>query len=382
MRLQLILILAVATIHAATPTLGAIRWDAWTGSGNAVGAVVEQTLAPKQFHYRVPFFGVEVNDSTVTIDGTTQATMDQEIAYGHYAGLSYWAFLWYPHSSGLDEARLLYQSSPHKALIDYCLIIEAAHFNVDLSLDGMVQELGNATYFKVLGNRPLLYLLGSTGITVAMVDSLRAKAQAAGLGNPYIVLMRTGSETMSTLADLHLDAFSMYAVTWINNGVGYDSLARAEVAQWDWIGKSNAKKLVPHVTTGWDKRTRHLHLTPWEADPGANAWVQMPTPAQLASHVQEAMAWTQANPNVADANTVLIYAWNEHDEGGWLCPTLSMYDGAARIVALRAMLGLPDTLLPSSLASDSRRLGKPMQATPIHWYNLLGRTVAQPTTHR
>ena len=24
------------------------------------------------------------------------------------------------------------------------------------------------------------------------------------------------------------------------------------------------------------------------------------------------------------ANTVLMYAWNEHDEGGWICPTLKV----------------------------------------------------------
>jgi len=26
-------------------------------------------------------------------------------------------------------------------------------------------------------------------------------------------------------------------------------------------------------------------------------------------------------------NTALIYAWNEHDEGAWCCPTLTMKDG-------------------------------------------------------
>lgn len=24
------------------------------------------------------------------------------------------------------------------------------------------------------------------------------------------------------------------------------------------------------------------------------------------------------------ANTLIIYAWNEHDEGGWICPTLAV----------------------------------------------------------
>ena len=39
---------------------------------------------------------------------------------------------------------------------------------------------------------------------------------------------------------------------------------------------------------------------------------------------------------ISTANTVMIYAWNEFDEGGWLAPTLS--EGAARIDALAKVL--------------------------------------------
>ena len=49
---------------------------------------------------------------------------------------------------------------------------------------------------------------------------------------------------------------------------------------------------------------------------------------------------TQANPEVCPARTVIIYAWNEHDEGGWLCPTWSP-DGRPdrrRLEAIRKVL--------------------------------------------
>ena len=45
------------------------------------------------------------------------------------------------------------------------------------------------------------------------------------------------------------------------------------------------------------------------------------TPDEIAAHVRAAIAWTQANRDLNPANAVLIYAWNEHDEGGWLQPT-------------------------------------------------------------
>jgi hypothetical protein len=46
------------------------------------------------------------------------------------------------------------------------------------------------------------------------------------------------------------------------------------------------------------------------------------------------------NPDLTPANAVIIYAWNENDEGGWLIPTLDP-DGTPnleRIGAARAAL--------------------------------------------
>ena len=37
-----------------------------------------------------------------------------------------------------------------------------------------------------------------------------------------------------------------------------------------------------------------------------------------------ALQFTKTNPKRARANTVIGYAWNEHDEGGWLCPTIKV----------------------------------------------------------
>lgn len=303
-------------------TVGAIRWDAWTGSSNSVGRQVEVSLGPNQYHYRVPFYGKEISADSVNINACTQQIMDKEITYAANAGLDYWAFLWYPSASGLDQSRQLYQTSTLKQSIKYCLIVEAYNFNTNISIDNMVTEFSNPTYQKVLTNRPLLYLLGYSGIQKSDVDSLRARTVRAGLGTPYIVEMRVDG-VYTILATLGLDAFSMYATAWIGGGVQYDSLAKSDRGQWDWIGINNALPTVPHVTTGWDNRPRHDHLNNWQPDPGPDAWVQRPTAAQLSGHVAEAIAWNSAHPTVATANTVIVYAWNEFDEGGWLCPTIT-----------------------------------------------------------
>ncbi|MEI7776713.1 MAG: hypothetical protein WCK17_18290, partial [Verrucomicrobiota bacterium] len=64
------------------------------------------------------------------------------------------------------------------------------------------------------------------------------------------------------------------------------------------------------------------------------------SPAELAAHMREAVTWTEENSDINPTNSVLIYAWNEHDEGGWLQPTLG-FDGLPneeRIKALGSVL--------------------------------------------
>ncbi|GEM_PF-446221 len=326
--------------QAQGPKLGAIRWDAWTGTNNSVGIQVERSLSPNQFHFRVPFYG-EVHDTdSVTIDATQQIIMDQEIQYAKHAGLDYWAFLWYPSSSGLDESRRLYYSSAYKSLIDYCLIIESSRLNAQIPVDSVVAEFADPSYVRVLGNRPLLYFFGSWALTLSEINELRTKSIAAGQGDPYIVLFLQGAP-ISVVDDLNLDALSRYVTGWVGDGAPYSTVAATDVQQWNWF-KSNNKKVVPYVTAGWDKRPRVLNPMSWEPNPiPPNRWAQMPTPNELVNHISTAIDWAENNPTEADANTVIIYAWNEHDEGGFLCPTLDSYDGTARVDAMNQVFGEP-----------------------------------------
>jgi len=48
------------------------------------------------------------------------------------------------------------------------------------------------------------------------------------------------------------------------------------------------------------------------------------------------------NPSIAESNTILIYAWNEHVEGGWICPTLANYGFTDRIDTLHNRFGKPE----------------------------------------
>ena len=336
--ISFIILLLMGFWGNAQTTVGAIRWDGWTGTNNSVGQHGEVTLGQDSFHYRVPFYGKIVGPDSVTINACQQSIMDSEINYAAKAGLNYWAFVWYAASSGLDQSRNLYMKSVYKQSINYCLIIEPDNWVTNISIDSIVNDFKQTNYQKVMGNRPLLYLLGYSGILKSDVDSLRARTIRAGFGTPYIVEMRVDG-VLNTLSDLGLDAFSMYAVTWMTGGVTYDSLANTDIAQWNWIAVNNNLPLVPHVTSGWDNRPRHYDPVSWAPDPGLNSWVQQATPAQIANHITDAKNWIASNSASSPANTVIVYAWNEFDEGGWLCPNLPQYGGTLKVNAVGNLLG-------------------------------------------
>ena len=97
---------------------------------------------------------------------------------------------------------------------------------------------------------------------------------------------------------------------------------------------------VPLVSFGWDPRPRVDNPVPWTKYTDSNHY-RAAEPPQLAEHLKEALDWTAAHPAATEANSVLVYAWNENDEGGWLIPTLKP-DGqadTARVEAVGRMLG-------------------------------------------
>ena len=101
------------TIDSSTDRVlvGAIRWDAWHGPASDVGLIVEKTLAPAHWHYRLPFYAKVVGENAVEIRGHTRAVMDREIVYAHEAGLDYWAFVVYPEGNALSLGLTCYLSS-------------------------------------------------------------------------------------------------------------------------------------------------------------------------------------------------------------------------------------------------------------------------------
>ena len=87
--------------------------------------------------------------------------------------------------------------------------------------------------------------------------------------------------------------------------------------RWDaWEGyKATGRKVVPWVTTGHNTKPRIDNPVSWTTV-SSDGWVSDGTPGQIADNLSNALRWTMMNKSAAEANTVLMYAWNEFDEGG------------------------------------------------------------------
>ncbi len=357
------LALASFAIEPQPPIVGAIRWDAWYGDKSMTPAV-ETSLGQPKYHFRLPWFAhIEAGDK-VTINGDSAAIMEQEIAYAAQAGLNYWAFLDYlDEAPGMSIGLKRYLAAKDKKGVRYCLVEEGDRLDKTgtQAWSGLIGHFHHPDYQTVLDGRPLLYVFNKTQkLGKAEWDELKRQTIAAGVKAPYLVLM--GWEAEKDREALGFDAVSEYACSgkgYTPDPETYEKLTSYHVAEALW-GKWQRERTpcVTFATAGWDTRPRQERPPFWcswikgaTPDPTPAAQ-QKPlldattaTPDQIAEHIRAAIEWTQANRDLNSANAIVIYAWNEHDEGGWLQPTLGT-DGKpddSRIQALRRVLVAPSS---------------------------------------
>jgi hypothetical protein len=217
-------------------------------------------------------------------------------------------------------------------------------------------------YRTVLGDRPLVYLFGvdeaawgnaSAGWSdwAAALLQLNAASVAAGRGRPYYALQTwsasggaaqtagiNAAAAAAAAPDVLVEALSAYALGGATvSGTPFGIFANGTAAFWDELAATGFNVLPP-VAAGWDEAPRVALPPPWVPHPDPS-YVVMPTPDELGALVARAVAWTTAHPAANPAGVGLLSAWNEIDEGHYICPLLPEYGGSARLDAIaRALL--------------------------------------------
>jgi hypothetical protein len=193
-----------AAASSGRPRIGAIRWDAWYDATSQPGRAVAAALSPRQYHFRVPFFGRILSDDTVTIDGGRQDVMDLEIELASFAGLDFWAFDAYARDSAMSKGLKLFLSSSVNSKIDFCILcglgLWGTKDNPSSVLNWHTELMSKANYQTVLDNRPLYFLGFLSDSLIAerwgglsqirnTVGTLGARVKSLGRQEPYIVIL-------------------------------------------------------------------------------------------------------------------------------------------------------------------------------------------------
>jgi hypothetical protein len=330
MRSAPVLLVALFTANTARgkearPLVGAIRWDAWTGGG--VTEQVERTLGPAKYHNRLPWFARVLGPSNVKIDGSPQVVMDAEIDMASRAGIDYWAFLIYHEQYRMSDALKQYLRSRKRSKVRFCMILantlSASTEDWPSERDRAVALMKRPEYVRVAGSRPLVYVFAGGGIPFNRFKDFHDAAVRQRL-NPYCVYMGWNPEAdWPKVKSKEFDAVSAYAYG--SDQAKFADLAKSvETYYWGRAVKAKAP-YVPLVTTGWDKNPRKDSPVSWEKK-GQKYHTQKvfpsrATPEEIVDHLSNALDFIDKHADLCKARAVIVYAWNEYDEGGWIAPT-------------------------------------------------------------
>lgn len=352
------------------PIVGAYRWDAWYR-----GSPYVKLLAAEEWHYRHPFFAKILPDGQVEVFGDKQAVMDREIKYAAAGGIDFWVFNMYvvrdPDGNPIEDpatgwraedmnlSRKFYLSSRYKSRVKFSLMLSMPGsgsycwgiHNWELMVQEAIAQMKEPSYQKVMG-RPLVFfwlagedpekILGSWQRLRHMLGDFRRRVMRTGMKNPYVTaLVWSAEEGMRAVSDLGMNAVTAYVSPgirgWENPDtytyLGYEELAQADTTLWNSF-RDAGLQAIPTLSTGWDPRP-HRDDEWGYGGYKSGPVVDQATPEQLAAHLEETLQWIRTYPASAPSNAVVIYAWNEVSEGGWVIPTHA--EGTARLDALRSV---------------------------------------------
>jgi len=327
-------------------TVGAYYFDGWAGSSTrwkddpAWTRLHPPTHLTKrlieEFAEREPIWGWR--DDKLEI-------MERQIDLAADHGLAFFAFCWYwskdqeklekqPMHTGLQ----LFLKAKNNHRLKFCLLV-ANHqgFLFQGADDWRAAAERWLPYFRhpqhvTVGGKPLVIVFNPGNGDTEGFAAIQATARKAGLAGVAIAGCGGGRTEVGFTHTTHYNIIPGYAGK--SEARKYAELVHAH--QRAWRG-SREQPHLPTLSVGWDKR-------PWEGDRGlgqAPGWYFPDrTPEQFATALESAVEWMERHPDQTTAErVVLIYAWNEFGEGGYLAPTKGDPEGAYLKVVKRVVEG-------------------------------------------
>ena len=330
------------TKEAKKMTVGAYYFDGWAGRSPLANDAKEPwaRTAPykltrrmiEEFPEREPVWGWRDDSPEI---------MQRQIDLAADHGLAFFAFCWYWHDNGraINKQRIkddllntgleLFLKAKNNHRLKFCLLV-ANHQGFEIrgaenwkqAAEFWMPYLKHPQYVTV-GGKPLVIVFNPGGGDRDGFAWLQEAARKAGLPGIAIAGCAGGALETGYTHRTHYNVVSGYAAG--SEQHKYAELVAASRAAW---GGSREQPYMPIVTAGWDKR-------PWEeptglkqGDRSAGWYYPDRTPEQFAGSLRDASTWMDEHPEQTTVERiVLIYAWNEFGEGGYVAPTKGDPDG-------------------------------------------------------
>jgi len=292
-----------------------------------------------------------------------QSTMDREIAAAADHGVDFFQILWYPAGStpkdwataplnaGLRQFRAATNRHRLKFTLEY-----VNHPPFDLRSDDQwksacrewVSAMKDPACLRVSG-RPVFKIHGlqhflnqNGGDTQRVAERLRTLRDIAGeSGLPDLLIcggvVPAEADTSAAAAapyDFLTTYMDMPGLPKIEKPYPYALLLTHAEQAWKRYAEKSPRPYVPYLPAGWDPR-------PWK-DPRPS--FRMPTRGEWQSALRKARQALDHNSNLGvrpssgqRQKMLLIYAWNEFGEGGFVAPTRG--EGMMKLEAIQQVFG-------------------------------------------
>ncbi|MBQ9544098.1 MAG: hypothetical protein IJV00_03095 [Clostridia bacterium] len=315
--------------------IGVINWDCALPEDTYFGRYAIRSLSDPVYKDRIPYYADMSGDGRIAFRRKTQEEFDRELSYAIGAGIDYFAYTWYtdekiPADSvvgreqgncvddklwELGWARQLHMKSALRNKIGLCAILVCMHAYFDSDFCKLAEAMKQPYYEKVDG-RPLVCLFG--GYRRDYIERLRRFPEEFGCADPYIVFFNHGKGALPGEDYSAADAVSSYGCGCENTKDFSDLIAR-EISN-NEKRKDFGVPVLPQFTMGWNPMPRVDNPVPWTSYPRTD----YPHPAESQDVRAEAEAlagWIDSNRDHIVPDRIHAFAWNEFEEGGYICPT-------------------------------------------------------------
>jgi len=327
-----------AAEYEAVPrtVIGVVNWDCSLPSETWFGKYATTSLSPSKFRHATPFYADVKGPDSIDYHWRTVEEYEREMQYAIDAGIDYFAYCWYgemkdgkdftpvakdassvcdPHVWELATARQLHARSRLREQLKMCAILVTLHPLADAEIESLARTMKEPWYQTVQG-RPLLYLFGGKGSNV--LTRVRAACRKIEAKDPYAVVMTVGGERFDGIGEEGVQAISCYT-DYILDVDTFDEVVAGQIAR-NAGRAATGMDMIPTFTLGWDPRPRVDHPVPWVSYPNVR-YMRPATGAEWLDGARKLARWIGANRVSCPTGHVLAFAWNEFEEGGWICPT-------------------------------------------------------------